>query len=60
MGNGEWGMGNGEFIKNLKMGKTEVRFYVGEARKSVPEFWDLVLVVGLLEAALVLEYIRHC
>jgi hypothetical protein len=46
-------------IKNLKMGKTEVRFYVGEVRKSVPEFWGLVLGAGQVGAALVIEYIRQ-
>lgn len=40
------------------MGKTEVMFYVSEARKSDPEFLGLVLVVGLLEAAPVIECIQ--
>ncbi|BDI18843.1 hypothetical protein ANSO36C_46450 [Nostoc cf. commune SO-36] len=52
-------MTNDEFIKNLKMGKTEVRFYVGEARKSDPEFWGLVLGAGQVGAALVIVCIRQ-
>ena len=34
-------------------------FYVGEARKSVPEFWGLVLVAELLAAALAIGRIRQ-
>ena len=41
------------------MGKTEVMFYVCEAKKSVPEFWGLVLVAGLLAAGLAIGRIRQ-
>ncbi|RCJ31265.1 hypothetical protein A6769_31420 [Nostoc punctiforme NIES-2108] len=50
---------NDEFIKNLKMGKTAIRFYVYEARKSVPEFWGLVLGAGQVGAALVIGDTRQ-